>query len=150
MASPGLVAYVVDGDGGLRIIDVTDPAHPNELGFHNTPGHTLSTVAAGSLLYVVGGFSGLRILNVADPEQPLEIGSFPAWGDCADVAVVGDIAYTVTNWGGLIILNVRDPRAPVLLGYRACRAAATAWPCVASWPTACRKTVGCASSTSAT
>ncbi len=80
MASPGLVAYVVDGDGGLRIIDVTDPAHPNELGFHNTPGHTLSTVAAGSLLYVVGGFSGLRILNVADPEQPLEIGQLPCVG----------------------------------------------------------------------
>lgn len=34
----GEYAYVADGNHGLRVIDVSDPAHPSEVGSYDTPG----------------------------------------------------------------------------------------------------------------
>jgi len=38
VAVSGAYAYVADYDGGLRIISVSDPAHPAEVGYYDTPG----------------------------------------------------------------------------------------------------------------
>ena len=38
MAVAGSYAYVADWDGGLRIINVANPAAPVEVGAYDTPG----------------------------------------------------------------------------------------------------------------
>lgn len=38
VAVAGPYAYVADGYGGLRIVDVSDPTHPKEVGFYDMPG----------------------------------------------------------------------------------------------------------------
>ena len=57
----GNYAYVADGFSGLRIIDVSNPAQPGEVGFYVTPGYAWGVAVSGSYAYVADGFSGLRL-----------------------------------------------------------------------------------------
>ncbi|NQT33795.1 hypothetical protein HQ587_01290 [bacterium] len=78
-------AYVADGGiwnedefgyvgGGLRVISVDDPEHPEEVGYYNTPGRAEGVTVSGDYAYVADGGGSLRVISVADPEQPEEVG----------------------------------------------------------------------------
>jgi hypothetical protein len=104
--SPGSYAYVADGDSGLRIINVSDPAHPGEVGFYDTPGYAYGVAVSGSYAYVADGDSGLRIINVADPAHPSEVGFYDTPGYAYGVAVSGSYAYVADGNSGLVILRL--------------------------------------------
>ena len=54
----GDLAYVADDRySGLRIIDVSDPTFPVELGALDTPGYARDVEVVGDLAYVVGNSS---------------------------------------------------------------------------------------------
>ncbi len=66
---------------GLAIYDVTDPARPEQIGFHPTPGTGVHRMAwwDGDLAYVAGtdtGYTGrfLHIVDVSNPSAPFEAG----------------------------------------------------------------------------
>jgi len=61
----GDYAYVADGSGGLRVVDVSDPAHPTEVGFYATPGDARDVAVAGDYIYVADFVGGLVILRLA-------------------------------------------------------------------------------------
>src|SRR5436853_1674739 len=72
--------------GGIQIIDMADPEHPELLGVYTTGinrEHTLEVDAARGLLYANGSRlnsipMGMRILSLADPVNPVGIGGYPA------------------------------------------------------------------------
>ncbi len=119
-------AYVAGGYQGLRIIDVSDPTSPSEVGFYDTPGHAWGiAVAAGdpqghTYAYVADGDSpqtdrtALRIIDVSDPANPSEVGSYEELDDARDVTVVGSKAYVAG--GCLHIIDVSDPTSPSEIG----------------------------------
>ena len=49
--------------GDLRIIDVSDPAHPTEAGFYDTPGYAEGVAVSGNYVYVANEDGGLVILR---------------------------------------------------------------------------------------
>jgi hypothetical protein len=53
----GNLAYVSNRFGGLRILDITDPASPTEVGYYDTPGFANDSKVVGSLIYVVDELS---------------------------------------------------------------------------------------------
>jgi len=118
VAVAGTYAYVADFDRALRIIDVSDPEHPSEVGSCDTPDWPWGVAVAGNYAYVANGESGLRIIEVSDPQHPSEVGSCDtpdwAWG----VAVAGNYAYVVGNSGSpdydgwLRVINVFEPANP--------------------------------------
>jgi hypothetical protein len=112
----GDLAYVADGLGGLRILDVSNPAIPVELGALYTPGEALDVAVVGDLAYVADGLGGLRILDVSTPAFPAELGALDTPGYAFDVEVVGDLAYVADGRSGLRILDVSNPAFPVELG----------------------------------
>lgn len=66
---------------GLAVLDVSDPAHPTQIGFYPTPGLGVHRMSwwDGDLVYVSGsdeGFIGrfLQIVDVANPDDPTEVG----------------------------------------------------------------------------
>ncbi|MFN3929222.1 MAG: carboxypeptidase regulatory-like domain-containing protein, partial [Thermoflexus sp.] len=63
VAVAGSYAYVADREGGLRIVDVSDPAAPREVGFYDTPGYAGDVAVVGSYAYVADGEGGLVILR---------------------------------------------------------------------------------------
>jgi hypothetical protein len=106
--------YVADGQGGLRIIDVSDPSAPFEAGFYDTPGDADEVSVAGSFAYVADS-SGLRIIDISDPSAPFEAGFYDT-GYANDVAVSGSFAYVAVS-SGLRIIDISDPSAPFEAGF---------------------------------
>jgi len=57
----GDYAYVADGSGGLRVIDVTDPANPTEVGYFDGAPFARGVTAAGAYAYVAEKSDGVTV-----------------------------------------------------------------------------------------
>jgi len=112
----GNYAYVADRDSGLRIINISDPAHPIEAGSHDTPGWAFGVAVAGNYAYVADYHGGLRIINVSDPANPTEADFYDTPGYAEGVAVAGNYAYVADKGGGLVIL-LYTPSQPAPSNY---------------------------------
>jgi hypothetical protein len=144
VAVAGDVAYVAAGEQGLRIVDVSDPSQPQELGAYTyddtTPGYTPGSaqdvvvapcrtgVTLRQCAFVaeapgtaggspVGG--GLRIINVNDSANPAQIGYYRLGQAANAVEVTGkggesEYAYLATA-NGLILLDVEQANRPEFL-----------------------------------
>jgi hypothetical protein len=111
------LAYVADGDAGLRIIDVTNPSQPFQRGLFDTPGVAFNVAVVGSLAYVADFDAGLRIIDVTNPSQPFQRGFFDTPGFAIDVTVMGGLAYVADEESGLRIIDVTNPARPVERGF---------------------------------
>jgi hypothetical protein len=118
----GNYAYVADGGAGLRVIDVSNPTNPREVGFFDTPGTARGVYVSGNYAYVADAGAGLRVIDVSNPTNPREVGFFDtpdfAWG----VYVSGNYAFVSDMSGGLFILRFtgaqpvnHPPSVPILL-----------------------------------
>lgn len=116
MAIEGDYAYAAAGESGLRVIDLSDPAQPDEVGFTYTAGSPVSVAVAGSHAYVADGFS-LAVIDVSDPAKPVEVGWYQTPGDAQGVAVVGSFAYVADGSSGLRVIDVSDPANPSEVGF---------------------------------
>jgi hypothetical protein len=54
-------AYVADMTGGLRVISVSEPANPIEVGYYVRPGYAYGVTVVGEYAYVAHGDVGLQI-----------------------------------------------------------------------------------------
>lgn len=127
-------AYVADqgtDDGvrvlnrAFRILEVSDPARPAQLGSLPLPGQIEAVQVAGNLAYLadggrynsVGTFlgGGLRVVDVSDPSNPVMFGGLTTEIGANDVQVVGNLAY-LADWEGLRVLDVSNPASPVPVG----------------------------------
>jgi hypothetical protein len=112
----GDLAYVADDRSGLRVIDVSNPAFPAEIGALDTPGNVNDVEVVGDLAYVADGSSGLRTIDVSIPASPVELGALDTPDFANDVEAVGDLAYVADGSSGLRIIDVSNPASPVELG----------------------------------
>jgi hypothetical protein len=56
-------AYVAAGDGGLRVVDISDPTSPIEIGYYDTPGWAQEVALADDYIYLADDAGGLLILH---------------------------------------------------------------------------------------
>jgi len=118
-------AYVVGArliqppQGWLSIVDVSDPAHPAEVGTLDLAGEGYRLHVAGGIAYVAADEAGLRLIDVSDPAAPVEVGHVdpPAGARSAVIVVDGDEAFVASNsengaWVQKI--DVSDPAHPVV------------------------------------
>jgi hypothetical protein len=110
--------YVADYEEGLRVINVSDPSSPAEIGFCETPGHAQALWVQDTFAYIADNDynpsdnRGLRIIDISDPSSPTIVGSYnEPWAYyCNDVWVQDTIAYVAGT--GLRIINVSNPSSP--------------------------------------
>jgi hypothetical protein len=118
----GDYAYTM-GDG-LRVLDVSDPAHVSEVGrcpaVVGGPLHV-----TGGYAYVTGGDSGDRlwVVDVSDPASPTAVSTYTLPVFLAGEVRVADhpvtsarLAYINTAWNGLWVVDVSDPAHPAAAG----------------------------------
>ena len=102
----GGYAFVADGNQGLRIIDISGPSRPVEIGAIGARGTTLGVAVSGTNAYIADYSRGLRVIDVSNPARPLESVQLPysAFMQYANgVAVLSPNVY-VAGWdGGLVI-----------------------------------------------
>jgi len=88
VAVAGGYAYVADAaPGGLRVINVSTPASPFEVGYVDTPVTALGVAVSGSYAYVADGGGGLRVIDVSTPASPFEVGYVDTPGIAYGVAL---------------------------------------------------------------
>jgi len=111
----GEYAYLADGSpGGLRLIDIHDPAVPVERSSYQIWGTASRVFISGNYAFVCGYDRFLGILDVSDPAEPQVICDWITPGNHAnDVYVRDTVAYVAAYGLGLKIANVANPAAPV-------------------------------------
>ena len=112
----GSYAYVAAESGGLRIINISNPAAPTEAGFYDTPGYAYGVAISGSYAYVADSGSGLQIINITNPAIPTLAGVYDTLGYAFGVAVSGSYAYVADSTSGLQIINITNPAIPTFAG----------------------------------
>jgi len=123
IAVAGNYAYIADApvredsgyvSGGLRVVDVSDPTNPIEVGFCDTPGEPWAVAVVGdpsagsgqAYAYVADGeVGGVRVVDVSTPSEPREVGFFDTWGMAMGIAVAGDYLCVADADGGILILR---------------------------------------------
>lgn len=121
LAVSGNYAYIAGLANGLRIIDVSHPAAPREVG--SLGGIYASRVAVtGQLALVTSGSEGLQLVDIANPASPAYIGVYHAPGYVLQVAATGHYAYVTWqdfsggNYMGITAIDVADASSPTELG----------------------------------
>lgn len=99
----------------LRVIDISDPESPQQVGRCYVDGYS-GVCVAGGYAYVAGRNEGLRVVDVSDPLKPREVGHYDTPGFTSEVYVDGDQAYLADMHGGLRVLDVSAPGNPQELG----------------------------------
>ncbi|NQT34155.1 T9SS type A sorting domain-containing protein [bacterium] len=106
-------AYIADGDGGLRIIDVQYPDRMRERGFYESRNSISHVAVEDNYVYVTANNDGLFIVNATDPTRPYTVGHYITQG-ARNVSISGDYAYVAK--GDLGIIDISDPNEPRLIG----------------------------------
>jgi hypothetical protein len=116
----GDIAYVADTSGGLRIIDVSNPAKPALLGSCGTGGNTVGVAVGKNLsgglpgrryVYVADAVTGMNTIEVTDPANPKRVGGWSNGGTAMAIVAWGPYIFEALNTG-VQRFNVDDPEHP--------------------------------------
>jgi hypothetical protein len=112
------LAYLADGDGGMKVIDVSNPLNPVLLHTVDTPGFSSDVALSGNMAYVADGNSGLQIIDITDPfsTTPSIVGFVDTPGNAVDVSVVATLVFVADSEAGLRIVDANIPNAPQIIG----------------------------------
>jgi hypothetical protein len=98
---------------GLRIIDVSDPAHPTLKG--STPGQDImggyessaQVIVSGNYAYMSTGDEGVKMMDISNPASPVEVADYDKddEGVANGIALADGYVYLANFGGGLEILS---------------------------------------------
>jgi hypothetical protein len=114
VAATAEAVYVTDYYEGVRIVSVTDPTIPEEVGFFAFP-EAGNLKLQGDRLYVCG-YKELVVVDIADSTQPAELGRVSLPSRLSSVDVSGQYAYAITSRDGLQVISLDDPANPTIVG----------------------------------
>ncbi|MFH1958338.1 MAG: lamin tail domain-containing protein [bacterium] len=112
----GNYAYVA-AEGLLSIVDISDPANPEQVSYYDTPGSAYGVSVSGNYAYVADGSSGLRVIDISNPASPSETGYYDTPGFAYGVFVSGNYAYVADGSSGLRIIDITNLFSPSEIGY---------------------------------
>jgi len=110
--------FAVTGDGRFRVIDVSDPTQPNQIGALSGPVTSQAPDQEGvdievqGNLAVVAGDLGLIVIDITEPTNPFRLGELP--NPCFGVELSGDRAY-VADHDGIFLVDLEVPSVPVVV-----------------------------------
>jgi hypothetical protein len=114
-------AYIANMRSGLKIVDITNPAIPFQVGDYDTHGDDYydiySTVAQDSFAYIGAyiPFTSFGTIDVSDPSQPVLVGTASMFNRAEDMAIRDTFVYVAED-NKFQIYNVSDSRQPRLVG----------------------------------
>jgi len=119
----GNYMYIGPRNGGIWVIDISDPANPSLVNYvEEIWGRYYSIAHQGDYLYILGAWGGLNILDISEPTDPqvvIEDWGPNGFGSYGAMYVEGDYAYYNAGgtpaYGALRIVNISDPFNPHLV-----------------------------------
>ncbi len=110
--------YVAQGEGGLLILDISDPAHPWEVSnvTQNARGYSLKVAFRDSAVYLAAGGFGVTAIDVADPYNPSVTVANLNMKPARDFYLMGDYMFTAISEQGVRIAAIDFPIQPDVRG----------------------------------
>jgi hypothetical protein len=119
VAVQGNLALVADYTGGLKVLDISSPTSPTEIGHLDTVSmsFTSTSVAVRDSFAFASWWPQpyFRSLDVADPSSPQVAGGCNVFDQPGDIVVRDTLAYLAVRLRFQVV-SVAQPRAPVLVG----------------------------------
>ena len=109
--------YVADTDGGLQIVNISDPTHLYEEGHFYTEGWAYDVAVSSNYAYIAAMYEGLQILDISNPNHIFEVGFYDAVPMPFGVTVYDDYVYLADGYWGLRVIDVSRPSDPIEVGY---------------------------------
>lgn len=113
-------AYLIDGWGALRILDLSTRRAPAQIGVYagRTPGalEVVDVVVQNGYAYLASGKVGLQVLDVRNPAQIERIGALTTPHFARRLALVGHFLYLAIGEDALALVDISNPRSPRQVG----------------------------------
>ncbi len=108
--------YIADIEYGLRIVDVSQPSHPTEIGSYNRCGIIQGVRMSGSTAAINQNCS-IRLFDLSNINEPVMGGLYEASPVIYNYRIIGNSMYVLSNFGTRIsVVNIADFRHPVEVG----------------------------------
>lgn len=103
----GSLAYLACGNAGMFIVDISNPASPQQLSYATTT-DAQGVYVSGIYAYVADAGTGMQIIDISSSTNPVKIKIQDTPGSANNVFVSGSYAYVADNASGLQIVDVTD------------------------------------------
>jgi len=112
------IAYVAHGEGGLMIINISDPNKPVEIANVNEgmKGYANKVARKDSVLYIASGGFGVSVVNASDPENPQITATNLALKPAKNFLVMGNFLFTSVAEYGVQISEISYATQPDIRG----------------------------------
>jgi hypothetical protein len=124
-------AFVATGNGGMAVLDISNPASPTRVSNIGVAGSASQVILCGNYAYIgsigllnLGGgaytqadTSTVSVIDISIPSKPHRVSQFSVKGPVQDFAVENDRLYVLAPDTGTYICNISNPLAPVQLGF---------------------------------
>ncbi|HEY0739467.1 MAG TPA: carbohydrate-binding protein [Herpetosiphonaceae bacterium] len=101
------------GANVLRVVDLSNPAQPVEIGaYTEPPGSGISGLAATTNYVYLNTYRDLTVLDVSNPAQPQRVGGAPSFSLGWAAEFSNGYVYALTEGGRLNVFDVRNPAQP--------------------------------------
>ncbi len=117
----GSYAYICNGRGGLRIVDIGNPLQPKEVAAYGHIAVPKRACIHSGCAYIASGMRGLEVLDVENPVRPAAVGFQDAADkyetlDAQDICIDHDRLCVMDEDQGLRLFDIKNPRSPSRLG----------------------------------
>jgi hypothetical protein len=105
-------------EAGLKIIDVSNPNNPNEIGkYCSTNGFQVWGICiSGNLAFLANDVAGVTLLDISNPLNPRFVSQSETPGIAREIASRNNFLYVADSDAGVVIFNISDPNNPIELG----------------------------------
>jgi len=112
------LAYLVQGEGGLMVLNIKNPAIPQILSVttEGAQGYSTKIAQKDSVVYLAAGTFGVTAINVADPLNPFVSVSNISMKPSKSLHVMGQYLFAAVSENGVKIASIEFPSQPDIRG----------------------------------
>lgn len=106
--------YIAQGEGGLEIVDITNPEEPQTISVtsEGVRGYSTKVALQDSVIYLAAGSFGVTVLNVVDPVVPFVTVSNTSMKPAKNLHIMGNYLFTAVSEQGVKISDITYPTDP--------------------------------------
>ncbi|OQX75329.1 MAG: hypothetical protein B6D64_11855 [Bacteroidetes bacterium 4484_276] len=106
--------YMAQGEGGLLILDITDPTDPQTVSatVEGVRGYSAKIDMKDSVVYLAAGGFGVTVVDVSDPYEPVVTFSNLPMKPSKSFYIMGDYLFTAISEQGVYIADISYPTQP--------------------------------------
>lgn len=115
-------AFIADGDGGLKVLEIWNPAHPRVVDSAAFSSPCWGVHLDGKYVFAGATQSGVHVFDCQPYSSRLSaVGQTdaPGWGTTRAVRIRGDYLYQSDGGSGLRIIDIHNPENPQIVGHLA-------------------------------